>query len=132
MSLLKFFENDDKNKIIGITKECNICKKELSIENFAISNTTPKKIHRKKICKKCHNERQKDRVRIEKTCPEKSSRCDICKKECKTLMDHCHTKLIFRGWLCIECNTSLGLIGDNISTLEEMIKYLKKHKTNVS
>ena len=128
MSILKFFGNDDKNQIMEITKKCTMFKKELSIENFAISNTTPKKIHRKKICKKCHNERQKDRLRIRKTCLEKLSRCDICKKECKTLMDHCHTKIIFRGWLCNECNTALGLVGDNISTLETMIKYLQKHQ----
>ena len=31
-----------------------------------------------------------------------------------------------RGWICVRCNTVLGLVGDNIETLELMINYIKK------
>ena len=128
MSILKYFENDDKNQIMEITKKCTMCKKEFFIENFAISTTTPKKVHRRKICKNCHSKRQLDRMKIKKTSPKKSLKCDLCEKECKTVMDHCHTKLTFRGWLCNDCNTGLGMFYDNISTLQSAVLYLQKHQ----
>jgi len=55
--------------------------------------------------------------------------CQICNVELtKKCIDHCHSTNKVRGVLCNNCNTSLGLVGDNISVLEEMIKYLQKHQ----
>jgi hypothetical protein len=58
-----------------------------------------------------------------------NNNCEICnrvlKKKC---IDHCHSTNIVRGVLCNNCNTALGLVGDNVSVLEEMIKYLQKHQ----
>jgi hypothetical protein len=39
-------------------------------------------------------------------------------------VDHCHTTGKVRGLLCHNCNTALGLVGDNIDTLHKMIEYL--------
>jgi hypothetical protein len=44
------------------------------------------------------------------------------------VVDHCHTTGKVRKLLCHHCNTALGLVGDNIGTLETMIKYLQKHQ----
>jgi hypothetical protein len=44
------------------------------------------------------------------------------------VVDHCHTTGEVRGLLCHSCNRSMGLLGDNISVLEEMIKYIQKHQ----
>ena len=55
--------------------------------------------------------------------------CQICDKVLdKKCIDHCHSSNKVRGVLCNNCNTALGLVGDNISTLETMIKYLQKHQ----
>ena len=35
-----------------------------------------------------------------------------------------------RGLLCVSCNNTLKLVGDNIHTLETMIQYLHKNKRN--
>lgn len=43
-------------------------------------------------------------------------------------VDHDHKNGKIRGLLCSSCNTSLGLIKENINTLKEMINYLEKHK----
>lgn len=41
-------------------------------------------------------------------------------------VDHCHTTGKVRGLLCNICNRSMGYLGDNISTLQNMIEYLQK------
>lgn len=43
-------------------------------------------------------------------------------------VDHDHSTGKVRGLLCNVCNRTMGYVGDNISTLEEMIKYLQKHQ----
>jgi len=46
--------------------------------------------------------------------------------------DHDHKTGNVRGLLCNICNRTMGYIGENSGVLEEMIKYLHKHKSNVS
>lgn len=56
--------------------------------------------------------------------------CDNCGKNIITTrtiqLDHCHETGKFRGWLCKECNISLGNLGDNIEGLIHTIKYLNR------
>jgi hypothetical protein len=42
-------------------------------------------------------------------------------------IDHCHSTNKIRGVLCNNCNTALGLVGDNIGTLQSMVEYLSKN-----
>lgn len=51
-------------------------------------------------------------------------KCPLCLKEKKLCIDHCHDKNIFRGFICKQCNTVLGLSYDNKDTLMRMVKYL--------
>ena len=63
--------------------------------------------------------------------------CAICKqpeteltqnKDIRPLsVDHDHTTNQVRGLLCNACNNMLGRAKENISTLENAIKYLKSH-----
>ena len=39
-------------------------------------------------------------------------------------VDHCHESGEIRGLLCDNCNRGLGLLGDNISSLQKAIEYL--------
>lgn len=43
-------------------------------------------------------------------------------------IDHCHTTGVVRGLLCNACNRGLGLLGDNIDTLDKVLQYLEKQK----
>jgi hypothetical protein len=56
--------------------------------------------------------------------------CDCCGKDIVTTktiqLDHCHEKGVFRGWLCKECNISMGNLGDNIEGFIRAIKYLNR------
>lgn len=53
--------------------------------------------------------------------------CEICNTKGRIVLDHNHQTGFFRGWLCSNCNLSLGLIKENIVTLGSMIRYLRKH-----
>jgi hypothetical protein len=56
--------------------------------------------------------------------------CAICKRD--TLpgkstwhVDHCHVTGKFRGILCKNCNSALGMVCDDVSVLRTMIEYLE-------
>lgn len=56
--------------------------------------------------------------------------CEICNssKHSKTLyFDHDHKTGKFRGWICLKCNSALGMVNDNITTLSKMINYLQQN-----
>ena len=55
--------------------------------------------------------------------------CENCKKpeQGKRLaLDHDHETGVFRGWLCSNCNSGLGKLGDSIAALNRMIRYLRR------
>lgn len=59
-------------------------------------------------------------------------KCYLCKKpesDCnKSLhVDHCHSTGKVRGLLCFNCNTAIGLIGEDIELLQRAIEYLKNN-----
>ncbi len=63
---------------------------------------------------------------------EKGTRlCPICKKTISfetAVLDHCHSSLIIREFLCNGCNLGLGLFEDNPETLRRGAKYIIRHK----
>ena len=52
--------------------------------------------------------------------------CDVCENDRLVSFDHDHASGIFRGWLCINCNTTLGLVHDDPARLQQLINYLEK------
>ena len=90
-------------------------------------------------CRSCNQELTKVRIRLRKEhgMPPKDYRCPICggnEEEVKGkgntrngpwVLDHCHETDSFRGWLCHKCNRSLGGFNDDVSLLQNAIKYLK-------
>jgi hypothetical protein len=67
-----------------------------------------------------------------------NSTCSICNKQESSMdkksnkirmlsVDHNHTTGEIRGLLCRGCNTSIGLLDDNITLIQKAIKYLQNH-----
>jgi hypothetical protein len=40
------------------------------------------------------------------------------------MLDHDHNTLKYRGWICIKCNTAIGMLGDNIEGIRMAEQYL--------
>lgn len=54
--------------------------------------------------------------------------CYICNHERPLVVDHDHKTGRVRSLLCNNCNTALGMIGDNPVIAESLAKYLRFHR----
>lgn len=43
-------------------------------------------------------------------------------------VDHCHSTGKVRGLLCNQCNTALGMLGDDVNRILLLASYLRDHK----
>jgi hypothetical protein len=52
--------------------------------------------------------------------------CNKCQRTDKPLVfDHDHETLEHRGWLCDNCNRSIGMLGDTVEGLMEAVLYIQ-------
>lgn len=62
----------------------------------------------------------------------KPDHCEICGgSKQRIAFDHCHQTGVFRGWICIGCNSVLGYVNDDINRLRQLIAYLERTKDEV-
>ena len=109
------------------TKICIRCNIEKSISSFQTDKRGTRNVCIS--CRKHHNGlAQKGRKKWLSEGKEIPSRCQLCGKKTKVVWDHDHNTEKFRGWLCHQCNQGIGFLGDNISGLENAIRYLKESK----
>lgn len=136
------------NGFIDITgsASCTDCKLEKNNSNFMfyknrVNPTTKLCLYVNKKCYDCrksymiHKKKSTDNVKkmnIVRPVPSKENpyHCDCCNKliiTTKTIqLDHCHKTGLFRGWLCKECNISMGNLGDDITGIMRVIKYMNR------
>ena len=91
-----------------------------------------------RIRKQKHKATQQNKYRVKQKygitieeynrCMASSTSCAICGSTHKLCYDHDHTTMKFRGVLCHNCNTSLGVFGDSIGGVQRVIKYLEGNK----
>ena len=104
-------KNGFTGKVSRKRKTCNECRKPSSTKDSMAAESVWKKY-------KIQNP-------TEKTC------CEICGKTYEQnknkvmFRDHCHKEEIPRGYLCNECNTALGKLGDNIEGVRQALRYLE-------
>jgi hypothetical protein len=80
-------------------------------------------------CKDCYIKAVRLREELHKTAPPKPEICDCCEKPVtpkELYLDHCHATGVFRGWLCNQCNTGIGSLGDNKAGLLKGVAYLER------
>lgn len=57
--------------------------------------------------------------------------CELCNQPCQQnkvlCIDHCHTTGQFRGWLCSKCNRGVGLLGDDLASIQRAAAYLQRN-----
>lgn len=92
---------------------------------------------RRRLRQWAQNNREKERVRgwRKQGLPDPSrprpDNCELCERSANfetrgLALDHDHGTGTFRGWLCGQCNTALGLLGDSIEGVEKAAAYLKR------
>ena len=56
----------------------------------------------------------------------KPDNCEVCGRKGIISFDHDHVTMKFRGWICNNCNMSLGLLSDSPELLRKLAEYLEK------
>ena len=134
LELFTDLQEEDKD-LTGETKICSYCKKEKELEDFYARKDTTDGLDSR--CITCVLAAAKVVYQYRKkyghTMPEV---CDCCGKPpttsgkgsgiTKLCVDHDHKTGEFRGWLCTDCNQSIGKLGDNLEGLLKAVAYLKK------
>ena len=121
--------------VVTKRKTCSKCGIEKDIDKFRVENKQSGKTKFREVirneCYDCEKEYNKMLQRIKKAAPKKPDRCECCGKVTeKLVVDHCHDKLRFRGWICQNCNIGIGRLGDNIEGLQNAMLYLFKTTFN--
>ena len=118
------------------TKICRSCNEEHPLENFYVASrkknqgTKEDTVSHHSRCKECYNEVYTAIYYAKKTAPPVTESCQCCGTSLvgkKHNLDHDHNTGEFRGWLCPPCNTGIGHLGDDITGIEQALKYLKAH-----
>lgn len=56
----------------------------------------------------------------------KPNKCEVCGESGRIVLDHNHKTNKFRGWICHNCNVTIGFAKENATRLALLINYLKK------
>lgn len=106
----------------------------------AHARMTPEKREkeRERLRKWARDNREKERRRgwAKQGLPEPTRQmpqaCELCGHvpapgERQLALDHDHDTNKFRGWLCWQCNTGLGLLGDTLVGLMKAVQYVVRN-----
>jgi hypothetical protein len=117
-------------------QECKECHEILPVTAYTkkgISTMRSDGAHfLRKTCRQCRTVLNREMRAARKSAPPKPEHCDCChKKEEKLQADHVHGSTAFRGWPCKDCNTGIGLFGDNLKGILQAAVYLENDKNKI-
>ena len=105
-------------------KICTDCTLTKSISQF--HKHTKKRDGYSNQCKDFKNRERALLRKLHKVAPKRPDACECCGATDKILqLDHDHSNDTFRGWLCGDCNRSIGHLGDNKESVQKALDYLK-------
>jgi len=133
---MSFYFRSDGIKIVGKeddVQECRECHRILPTRAF--TTLTPRSdgaYYLRKVCRECHTIIYKEQRDARKKAPPKPDRCNCCNKKIEKIqLDHIHGTTKVRGWLCRNCNTGIGSLGDTLEGLLQAAVYLEKDKSKI-
>ena len=113
-------------------RECKECHKILPTQAFNTHTLRSNGVWALfRICRECKTVINSERVTARKNASPKPNHCECCHKNIKLQVDHVHGSVTFRGWLCRNCNTGLGALGDNLEGVLQAAVYLEKDKSKI-
>lgn len=57
-----------------------------------------------------------------------ATNCEICNSSKRICFDHNHKTNKFRGWICSDCNSTIGFAREDIEILQKIITYLNLYR----
>jgi hypothetical protein len=111
---------------------CRRCGEQGEEDDFRVCAKGRVRDQRSATCRACHAKGARQAYRLAKIVGPPAHTCDICRRAGPTELDHCHVSGAFRGWLCHNCNTGLGKLGDDLEGVRRAIAYLLRSITRAS
>lgn len=126
------------------TKKCSKCSIEKTLDQFGGNTSSCDHFDkngyrlRRPECKECGKKTASGKNLAKKKAKQlgipykapNDSLCAICDKEPRVgndlVFDHCHKTDTFRGYCCNSCNRSIGVLGDDIDGILNVLNYLLK------
>lgn len=133
----------DKNKRSGLKSWCKNCVNSKRKEHYYANQNhnitrsrlykqnNPEKVkasNRNTKLKRLYGITQEQYLELSN---KQDNKCACCGKETKLVVDHCHTTGAIRELLCNNCNTALGLLNEDISVIQQLENYVRKHNGNI-
>jgi hypothetical protein len=113
-------------------KPCANCGKvqnpiEYTIFRFSKDGMKP---YYSKWCRTCQNENKLILKEIKKNHrpPPSGTPCQCCGRIDRLYVDHCRHTRTLRGFICKNCNTGLGMLGDSLEGVQLAVRYLERWK----
>ena len=112
------------------SKACAKCGQDKPLESYRLyRRVTGDRNSRDSKCKSCSKHSNAVIAKLRLTAPPQKGICECCgRANDRLVLDHCHDKEIFRGWLCPPCNLGIGVLGDNLQGIKNAKFYLQKQK----
>jgi len=128
-----------------VGEDGHLCVKCDTIKHVSNFEVTPSG-EVKRRCNACVNKQSKiiNRLKKENPYPDEDYSCPVCDRKINDIglpdrkmlyrwvLDHCHDTETFRGYVCHNCNTGLGAFKDNLIVIKNAVRYLERHKNEIS
>ena len=105
---------------------CNAHKSRFPLSNRKATRHGVK-VYLKTRCFDCHARQASVAYQLRKIHepPPPGTPCQCCgRAPARLFLDHDHRTELFRGWLCRECNSGLGFLGDGAQGVAQALMYL--------
>lgn len=137
---LKYFHKK-KGGLLGVKTNCSDCCKIIDAKYYSTPKHKNKRLERQaseeyQLYIRSFRLKRKYNINLEdynRMLKEQNGVCKVCGtskisgvSDKYFSVDHCHKTGKVRGLLCSPCNIALGIVKDNVETLENLIKYLKE------
>ena len=110
---------------------CRDCGEILTQDNRVMKSVSKKgKQYYLNRCKPCIGESEVLLRALKKQNPCTSDQCACCNRIDKLFCDHDHATGKFRAWICRNCNSGIGQLGDSEEGLKQALAYLERTRTN--
>jgi len=122
-------------KIVGKeddVQECKECQRILPLTAFTTrSKRSDGAAYLHFACRECKSMLYSEQSKARKNAPPIPDNCDNCHKNKKLEIDHIHGTTKVRGWLCRNCNSGMGGLGDTLEGVLRGAVYLEKDKSKI-